>query len=54
MKARAATSRKAIDSMVKALATLASILGIFFLSWILFEVARRGVSDGHGDLLSGR
>jgi phosphate transport system permease protein len=41
---RPSTFRKVADLAVKVLATFAALLGIFFLGWILFEVARRGVA----------
>jgi phosphate transport system permease protein len=35
--------RKAQDLAIKVLSSLAALLGIFFLGWILFEVGKRGL-----------
>jgi phosphate transport system permease protein len=43
MKKRPAMGRKVVDAAVKAFSLLASLLGIFFLGWILLEVGRRGL-----------
>ena len=42
MRPRPATGRKIADLVVKGLSVAASLLGIFVLGWILFEVGRRG------------
>ncbi|MDD5309905.1 MAG: phosphate ABC transporter permease PstA [Deltaproteobacteria bacterium] len=42
MRRRPATGRKITDGAVRALSLVASAVGIFFLGWILLEVARRG------------
>jgi len=42
MKPRPAWTRKAVDGLIKILATCAAFVGIFFLGWILVEVVRRG------------
>jgi phosphate transport system permease protein len=42
MKRRSAAPRKIADLMIKGFACLSSATGIFFLGWILFEVASRG------------
>jgi phosphate transport system permease protein len=41
---RPATGRKIGDALVKGLATAASLLGIFFLGWILLEVGQKGIA----------
>jgi phosphate transport system permease protein len=41
---RPATGRKIGDALVRSLATAASLLGIFFLGWILLEVGQRGIA----------
>jgi phosphate transport system permease protein len=43
VKRRPSTFRKAEDAAVKALSALAALVGIFFLGWILLEVAKRGL-----------
>ncbi|MCU0664715.1 MAG: phosphate ABC transporter permease PstA [Myxococcota bacterium] len=43
MKKRPTMGRKVVDAAVKAFSLLASLLGIFFLGWILLEVGRRGL-----------
>jgi len=43
VKPRPATGRKLADLVVKGLSVVASLLGIFVLGWILFEVGRRGL-----------
>lgn len=43
MRRRPSGGRKLADASVKALAALAALVGIFFLGWILLEVARRGL-----------
>lgn len=43
MKRRPNTFRKLQDLFVKVLSSAAALLGIFFLGWILFEVAKRGL-----------
>ena len=42
MRPRPPIFRKLADAIVKLVACLASLIGIFFLGWILFEVAKRG------------
>lgn len=43
MRPRPATGRKVTDAVVKVFSLAASLVGIFFLGWILFEVGRRGL-----------
>ena len=38
-----AIRRKAIDMLIKCIATMAALIGIFFLGWILIEVFRQGM-----------
>ncbi len=47
MTPRPATFRKIADGLVKIAAVLASLTGILFLAWILFEVAKRGIPAIH-------
>jgi phosphate transport system permease protein len=44
MKRRAATGRKTTNLIVQVFASLAALLGIVVLAWILFEVIKRGAS----------
>lgn len=44
MKNRSLMPRKAVDLSVKAGSTVAALIGIFFLGWILLVVVRRGVA----------
>ena len=44
MKPSSAIRRKAIDVIMKSIATGAAFIGIFFLGWILVEVLRRGMT----------
>ncbi len=44
MKPSSAFRRKAIDVIMKSIATGAALIGIFFLGWILVEVLRRGMT----------
>lgn len=44
MELRPVGFRRARDKIMKVLATISSLIGIFFLGWILLEVAARGVS----------
>lgn len=37
-----ARRRKAIDQVIRALCTLATVIGLFFLAWILFTLITRG------------
>ncbi len=43
MKRRSSRPRKLADGAIKTLSAGAALLGIFFLGWILLEVARRGL-----------
>ena len=52
MKPRPATGRKIKDLIVKGLSIGSSILGIFVLGWILFEVSRRGVAALNWDFFT--
>ncbi|MBU1627081.1 phosphate ABC transporter permease PstA [bacterium] len=45
MKARSLKRRKLVNYFVNAIASLAALIGIFFLAWILFEVAKRGITS---------
>jgi phosphate transport system permease protein len=44
LRPRPAAPRKIADLAVKIASSLASLIGIFFLSWILWEVIRKGVA----------
>ena len=52
MKARPSTGRKLADLVVKGLAVISSLLGIFVLGWILFEVGRRGIAALNWDFFT--
>ena len=45
MKKRPASGRKAIDLGVRIISVFSSLIGIFFLCWILFEIGRRGMAS---------
>ncbi len=52
MKPRPSTGRKLADLVVKGLSIAASLLGIFVLGWILFEVGRRGIAALNWDFFT--
>ena len=47
MKHRSLTKRRAADLAIKAVSAASSVVGIFFLAWILFEVVSEGISVFH-------
>ncbi len=52
MKPRPSTGRKLTDLFVKGLSIAASLLGIFVLGWILFEVGARGFAALNWDFFT--
>ncbi len=49
LRPRPSTGRRMADQSVRILAVGASLLGIFFLAWILLEVSRRGIGAVNWD-----
>lgn len=52
MRPRPSTGRKLTDLVVKGLAVVSSLLGIFVLAWILFEVGARGLAALNWDFFT--
>lgn len=52
MKRRPATGRKAANLVVQVFSSLAALLGIVVLAWILFEVVKRGASALNWDFFT--
>jgi len=44
MKPSSARFRKGLDGLLKGISTVAAFVGIFFLTWILYEVLGRGIT----------